>query len=134
MKTPRTDISKTISDRTLKGGNMDELSREVAAYLLKERRVNELDSLMRDVQADRAEAGIVEVIASTAHPLDSATKTDIAKQIQAVYPNAKQIIVTEAHDPSIIGGVRLSLANQQLDLSVEAKLNKFKQLTATGKD
>lgn len=134
MKTPRTDISKTISDRTLKGGSVDELSREVAAYLLKERRVNELDSLMRDVQADRAEAGIVEVIASSAHVLDSGTKADIAKQIKAIYPNAKQIIVTEAHDSDIIGGVRLSLANQQLDLSVEAKLNKFKQLTATGKD
>lgn len=134
MKTPRTDISKTISDRTLKGGSLDELSREVAAYLLKERRVNELDSLMRDVQADRAEAGIVEVIASSAHVLDAGTKTDIAKQIKAIYPNAKQIIVTEAHDSDIIGGVRLSLANQQLDLSVEAKLNKFKQLTATGKD
>ena len=134
MKTPRTDISKTISDRTLKGGSLDELSREVAAYLLKERRVNELDSLMRDVQADRAEAGIVEVIASSAHALDAGTKADIAKQIKAIYPSAKQIIVTEAHDSGIIGGVRLSLANQQLDLSVEAKLNKFKQLTATGKD
>jgi F0F1-type ATP synthase delta subunit len=34
----------------------------------------------------------------------------------------------------VIGGVRLSLANQQLDLSVESKLNKFKQLTAAGKE
>ncbi len=134
MKTPRTDISKTIADRTLKGEDTAKLSHEVAAYLLKQRRVNELDSVMRDVQAERAEAGYVEVIASSAHDLDAATKADIAKQIKALYPTASQIIVTEAHDPDIIGGVRLSLANQQLDLSVEAKLNKFKQLTATGKD
>jgi F0F1-type ATP synthase delta subunit len=40
--------------------------------------------------------------------------------------------VTEVLDPEVLGGVRLSLANQQLDLSVEAKLNKFKQLTLTG--
>ena len=134
MKTPRTDISNTISSRTLKGEDPVKLGREVAAYLLKERRVNELDSIMRDVQADRAEAGIVEVIASSAHRLDQPTKDDIARQIKSIYPNAKQVIVTESHDPEVIGGVRLSLANQQLDLSVEAKLNKFKQLTATGKD
>lgn len=134
MKTPRTDISKTIADRTLKGDDTQDLSREVAAYLLKERRVNELDSVMRDIQADRAEAGFVEVIASSAHALDANTKSDIARQIKAYYPDAKEIIVTELHDPKIIGGVRLSLANQQLDLSVSAKLNKFKQLTANGKD
>lgn len=134
MKTPRTDISSTISSRTLKGEDPVKLGREVAAYLLKERRVNELDSIMRDVQADRAEAGIVEVIASSAHKLDQPTKNDIARKIKSIYPNAKQVIVTESHDPEVIGGVRLSLANQQLDLSVEAKLNKFKQLTATGKD
>lgn len=134
MKTSRTTISKTIADRTLKDVDTKQLSQEVAAYLLKERRVNELDSVLRDVQADRAEAGYVEVIASSAHSLDAKTRADITKLVKAIYPSAKQIIVSEVHDPSVIGGVRLSLANQQLDLSVEAKLNKFKQLTATGKD
>jgi len=42
--------------------------------------------------------------------------------------------VTEVADPAIIGGVQIALADQQLDLSVEAKLNKFKQLTSAGKD
>jgi F0F1-type ATP synthase delta subunit len=130
MKTPRTRIAHTIADKTLKGGSTKRLSREIAAYLLAERRVSELDSVLRDVQADWAEAGHVEVIATSAHPLTASVKVDITKQIKALYPAAKRIIVTEAHDAEIIGGVRLSLANQQLDLSVEAKLNKFKQLTA----
>jgi hypothetical protein len=30
--------------------------------------------------------------------------------------------------------VRLRMANRQLDLSVEHKLNRFKQLTGAGKD
>ncbi len=108
------------------------LSREVAAYLLTEGRTAELDSIVRDVQADWAEAGIVEVIASSAHPLTASIKADIKAQMRGLYPKAKQIIVTEAHDPDVIGGVRLNMAGQQLDLSVQAKLNKFKQLTATG--
>ena|SRR5665213_653718 len=134
MKVPRTKLAQAIADRTLKTGASKGLSREVAAYLLSERRVNELDSVLRDVQADWAAAGFVEVIASSAHPLTAAAKADITRQVKRLYPAAKRIIVTEVHDPAIIGGVRLNVANRQLDLSVEAKLNMFKQLTTTGKD
>ena len=134
MKTPRTRISNIISDRTLRSGITKNLSREIAAYLLRERRVAELDSVMRDVQSNWAAAGQVEVIAASAHPLTAVVKADITKQAKALYPNAKKIIVTEVTDPAALGGVRLTMANQQLDLSVEAKLNKFKQLTAVGKE
>jgi F0F1-type ATP synthase delta subunit len=134
MKTPRNRIATVIAERTLNKGASKDLSAEVAAYLLAERRVSELDSILRDVQADWAIAGYVEVIATSAHQLTAEVKADITKQVSRLYPNAKQIIVTEARDPEVIGGVRLELANQQLDLSVEAKLNKFKQLTTQGKD
>ncbi len=133
MKTPRTRIARIIADRTMKSGvSSKRLAQEIAAYLLSERRVNELDSVLRDVQADWAEAGFVEVVARSAHNLTSANKAEIAKRIKQLYPDAKRIIVTEVYDPEVIGGVRLNLANQQLDLSVEAKLNKFKQLTSAG--
>ena len=134
MKQPRTKIAKTIADKTIKTGSTKEYSQQIAAYLLSERRVSDLSSIMRDVQQDWADVGCVEVLASSAHPLSSQTKADIAEQIKIVEPTAKKIIVTEVHDPEIIGGVQLSLANQQLDMSVEAKLNKFKQLTTSGKD
>jgi F0F1-type ATP synthase delta subunit len=134
MKTPRTRIAGTIANQTLKKGVSKKYAKEVAAYLLEEGRVSELDSVLRDVQADWAEAGYVEVLAASAHELTAAIRADIQKQVKRLYPAAKQIIVTEVHDPEVIGGVRLSLANRQLDLSVEAKLNKFKQLTTLGKD
>lgn len=134
MKQARSKIAGTIANRTLKQGSSKKLSREIAAYLMSEGRVSELDSVMRDVQSDWAAAGIVEVTAASAHPLTAAVKATITRQVKSIYPNAKQIIITESHDPEVIGGVRLSLPNQQLDLSVEAKLNKFKQLTTAGKD
>lgn len=133
MKTPRTKIASTIAARTLKSGASSDLAKEIAAYLLAEGRVDELESILRDVQIDWAEDGYVEVLASTAHPLTTDVQAKITEQVKALYPSARQIVVTEVLDPEVIGGVRLSLANQQLDLSVEAKLNKFKQLTA-GKD
>lgn len=132
MKAPRTRISQVIADKTLKSGVSKRLSREIAAYLLSERRTGQLESIVRDVQGDWAQAGYVEVIASSAHPLTAGVRSDIRRQIKALYPEAKTIIVNEEHDPEVIGGVRLSLADQQLDLSVQAKLNKFKQLTTAG--
>jgi len=133
MKQSRTKIAQKIADQTITGSSKD-FSKQIAAYLLAERRVNDLDSILRDVQQDWANAGHVEVIASSAHAITPQIKADISKEIQRLYPDAKEVIVTAVLDPEIIGGVQLSLANQQLDMSVEAKLNKFKQLTTAGKD
>lgn len=133
MKARRTRIAQVVADRTLKSGISRRLSRDVAAYLLSEGRTGELESIVRDVQADWADAGIVEVVASSAYPLTAAVKTDIRRKVAKLYPGAKRIVVTGRHDPEVIGGVRLDFADRQLDLSVEAKLNRFKQLTtATG--
>jgi F0F1-type ATP synthase delta subunit len=131
-KQSRTKLAHLIAGRTLKDGVSKDLSTEIAAYLLSERRVSELDSVLRDVQLDWATAGQVEVIASSAHPLTLAVKVDITKQVKQVYPAAKQVIVTEVHNPEVLAGVRLDLPNRQLDLSAQAKLNTFKQLTTVG--
>jgi F-type H+-transporting ATPase subunit delta len=134
MKTPRTRIANLVAQRSLKSGVNKPLSREVAAYLMEENRTDELYSILRDVQEFWAEAGQLEVIATTARPLTAAAKTDIQKKIKTLHPNAKNIIISEVIDPELVGGVRLNLPGQQLDYSVEAKLNKFKQLSISGKD
>lgn len=134
MKQPRTKIARTIADTTLSSGVSKDFNKQVAAYLLAEHRVGDLDSILRDVQQDWANKGYVEVLAASAHELTAEIKADIVSEIQRHYPATKKVVVTEVHDPGVIGGVQLSLANQQLDLSVEAKLNKFKQLTTAGKD
>ena len=134
MRTPRSDIASTIAAHTYYDGNSKEYARQIAAMLLVEGRVAELDSLLRDIQADWALHGYVEVLAHSAHPLTPTTKAEIAERIKPVFPKAKKVVVTEVIDPSIIGGVKIRLAHQQLDLSVEAKLNKFKQLTGAGKE
>lgn len=130
MKTSRTKIAGVIAGRTASTKNTKKLSREIAAYLIDNRRVNDLNSILRDVQEDRAKTGIVEVSATSAHPINSAIKADITKQIKQLYPHAQQVIISEYHDLAVIGGVRLELANQQLDLSIISSLNKFRQLTA----
>ena len=134
MKAPRHQISSTVATKTYQDGVSKEYAREVAAYLLETGRTRELESVLRDVVADWAERGYVEVIARSAHPLDAAVKADIRARVQNLYPAAEKVVVTEVADPSVIGGVQIQIANERLDLSVEAKLNKFKQLTTAGKE
>ncbi len=131
MKTPRRKIAALLAERSLAAGaDAGKLSREIAAYLLQTGRTGELSSLLRDVQQLRAEHGVVEVMAATAHDLSAGARKDIEAFVMQLYPDAKQIIISEVRDEDVIGGVRLELANQQLDLSVRGKLNRFKQLTA----
>jgi F0F1-type ATP synthase delta subunit len=131
-KISRLKIAAAVADKLDLTKNEKQLSREIAAYLLSVRRTGELDSLLRDVMQIRADRGVVEVTAVTAFPLTTAVRADIEKNIRTHFPSAKTIIVSETHDDTVVGGVRLELANQQLDLSVRAKLNRFKQLTGTG--
>jgi F0F1-type ATP synthase delta subunit len=68
------------------------------------------------------------------HPLSEEVKRDIAHRVRPLFPAADKVVVTVIIDPAVIGGVQIQLADRQLDLSVEAKLNIFKQLTGAGKD
>lgn len=134
MKASRTRLAQLVADQTLEKGASSRFTREIAAYLLSEGRVDELDSLLRDVQGDWAKAGHVEVTASSAHPLTAAIRGDIQREVKKVYPAAKRIVINEVADPSVVGGVRLNMPNRQLDLSIRAKLNSFKQAVTAGKD
>lgn len=133
MNSQRHHLAATIAERTLHVSDTDELAREVAAYLLHENKVAELDSLMRDVIAYRAEHGVVEAVALSAHDLDHTDLEDIEQLLQEEYPSAKQFTVDQVKVPELIGGVKIELPGEQLDLTVRAKVNTFKRLT-TGKD
>lgn len=134
MKLGRSKLAQIIADKSLdKNMSSAELSQEVAAYLLTEGRVSELDSLMRDVMDCRAAAGIVEVEARSAHELSASERTQIESIVREQFPTAKTVQIVHVVDAHVLGGVILSFAHEQLDMSVRAKINRFKQLTtATG--
>lgn len=130
MKTPRSQIAPVLADLTLQSGvDARQLSHKVAAYLLDENRTGELDSLLRDVVAYRADEGIVEVTVVAAHDLPDSVKQDIEKLVREQFKNVKQVIINQRIDVSVVGGVRLELVDRQLDMTIRNKLNRFKELT-----
>jgi F0F1-type ATP synthase delta subunit len=131
MKVSRLKIARVISNETLKQFDSKKLAKEIAAYLLSEDRIDELDSVIRDVVAYRAEAGLVEANVSSAHDLDALLKKEVSQLVRTIKPQAKQVVINVEKSPSLIGGIKMNLANEQLDLSIRAKLNQFKQATLT---
>jgi F0F1-type ATP synthase delta subunit len=132
MKQPRHHLAQAIADKTLhlSGVEMKTLAKEIAAYLLQEGQVSDLEPLMRDVIAARAEKGLVEAEATSAHELSKADRDDIEEILKVHYPNASQLKVDYKIDPGVVGGVKLSMPNQQLDESVRTQISKFKYLTS----
>lgn len=131
MKTPRSQVASLLARRSLEAGaQAPRLAGEIAAYLLAEKRTGELDSLLRDMIARRAELGVVEVTAVSAHKLTAAVLADIRAQVKQRYPNATKIIIHERIDREVVGGVRLELIGRQLDQTIQNKLDYFKQLTS----
>ncbi len=130
MKVPRHILAEAIAKRTLNVNDVRELSRQIAAYLLVENRTSELDSILRDIMQYRADHGVLEAEVVTAHEVQNHVLTEVKQLLQAAYPNAKDVHVSQRLDSSVIGGLRVDMANEQLDMTVAAKLATFKRLTA----
>lgn len=133
MKLSRSKLASVLSDQLPKSSDSKQFASEIAAYLLAEGRTRELDSLLRDMQQHLADTGRLEVTAVSAFPMSAKNIADATSHLKDVFPSAKQVIVSQRIDPDVIGGMRLELANQQLDVSVRSRLNKFIQLTTAEK-
>lgn len=130
----RPEIAAVIAKRTLDVHDTHALQLAVAGFLLEQNKVDQLDSIMRDVLAYRAEHGYVEVTIVSAYPVDAAVKQDVLVAVKQEFPGAKSYVVNEKIDESVVGGLRIEFAGEELDLTVKAKLNVFKRLTAARKD
>lgn len=129
MKVPRHILAQAIAQHTLKVRDEHRLAQEIAAYLLMERRTAELKSILRDIMQYRLEHGVLEAEVVTAHDVEKRVLDEVKNVLKKSYPHVKTIHVAKRQDPSVVGGVRIDMANEQLDLTVAAKLATFKRIT-----
>lgn len=134
MEVSRRHLAEFIGEKTLHIKDGKKLAREIAAYLLDTKDTDELESLIRDIMEYRAQHGIVEAVAVSAHDLNDKTVRELEKILVQEHPKAKSVHIITRHDPSVVGGVRLEMANEQLDLTVREKIDTFKRLTAEIKE
>ncbi len=129
---PRSDLATILGERTLHVEDVRTLAGAIAAYLLEERRTHDLESLIRDIMQYRIDHGIVEVDVVSAHELPEHIIADVKDILKRDYPHAKETEIDTDIKPEVIGGVRIELPNEQLDMTVKAKLDTFKRLSNGG--
>lgn len=124
-------IADVLAKRSLRSSKDTDLAREIAAYLLETGRTGELNPLARDLVSARARLGTVELTIVSAHTMDEAARAAIRTLASSLYPKAEHIVLNERIEPDLIGGARVEFPDQQLDMSIRAKLNRFKALTSS---
>jgi F0F1-type ATP synthase delta subunit len=126
----RPQLAEVIGERTLHVDDEVRLKQAIASYLLEEDRTDDIESLMRDVLKYRTEHGYIEATVVSAFPLSVSSKADVIATLKSEFPGAKGYVLNQRVDETVIGGIRLEMANEELDLTVRAKLNTLKRLTA----
>lgn len=129
MKISRVELAEIIAEKTMKV-DAHKLAQEVAAFLLQQRASAELDAIMRDVQQIRFDHGIIEGTLECAHEPTPALIDDAKSLLKDLFPAGKSYFLHTTVNASLLGGARIVLPGQQLDLSLRRKVTTLKQLTA----
>lgn len=112
-----------------KSGSEKEIATKIASYLIDERRTRDLNAIFRLVELRRYEkSGKLEAEVMSAHEVSEIIKDEITSKF-----DAKHVLIDMSYSPNLIGGVRVRALDKQLDLSVEAKLNRLKNLTVNAR-
>ncbi|GAC1391796.1 MAG: hypothetical protein NVSMB46_05610 [Candidatus Saccharimonadales bacterium] len=130
MKVSSRHLAAIIGEKTVAVRDTTQLTKEIASYLLQEKRTADVDSIMRDVMQYRFDHGIIEVTLVSANPLSHADVADASKLVHAEHPKGKTFIINQRIDPRVVGGIRIEYANEQLDLTVQSRISTFKRITS----
>ena len=99
---------------------------QLAALIFEQRIHNQTDELLEAIQTEYQRVhGIVEATATSVFPLTAQLKKQV-ESIVAEKTNAKKVILHEQLDPRVLGGVKITASEMELDLTLQAKLAKLK--------
>lgn len=125
----RKELAKALISVMAQSKDSAKLAKAIALYLSEHRQTKELDGLMRNISDLRAKSGTIEAIVTSAFLLTPALKRDIRSLITK-QRGAKEVILVETIDPSVLGGIRIETGEHQLDVTVQQKLNRLKRAIA----
>ena len=115
-------LAKYAIDQLEAGSDLSDVSQKLASFLLQERRTRDATQLFRAIDRELDERGSTQVVITSAHEISEDVKAQLADML-----GAKNPVYDEVIDKSVIGGVKAVAGESQVDLTVRAKLNKFKQ-------
>ena len=111
------------------GKSMSDVVNSLAAYVIEERRMGDLNAIVRDIERRLLQdKGRLYIHVTSAHELSDDMIASI-KTTFAAQTDAKEIIIEHTINPDVVGGVRCETAEQRLDLTVRRQLQRLKGIT-----
>ncbi len=122
MKISPTQYAKVLVTLSEGGGDPSHIAASFLTFVRKRRGTRKLSEILRAAERIADEmAGRVSLLAETAVGTDDATKKDITKKAEVLFPG-KTVSLRHAVRPALLGGVRLSSEDEVIDGSVQARL------------
>lgn len=121
-------MTKTISRRKIAAHIADQLIEndssvieQLAAYLVDHKQTRATEVLIRDIESELADRGVVLATVESAHPLSAAMKTSI-KEVVTKSRKGARVILREIVSPDLLGGVRITTPGEELDATLRHRL------------
>lgn len=121
----RRKIAERVATRIAGGEKLDDITKELGAFLIDQRRTKEADLIVRDVETLLLDKGIALVTAIAARELSADTKQSIESIVKDAHSTVRSVYIREVIDESVIAGVRIELPDQIIDATVRAKLDRL---------
>ncbi|XP_020285573.1 ATP synthase subunit O, mitochondrial [Pseudomyrmex gracilis] len=86
-------------------------------------KINQIINLYKLIMAANRGEVVCEVV--TARPLDADTKSKLESALKGFLKKGQNILLTTKVDPSIIGGMLVSIGDKYVDMSVASKIKKY---------
>ena len=121
----RRRIATYITDGLVGGTHKATLLEQLAAHLIETRRTNELGLIVRDIEYQLAEKGHLSATITSAYDLTAETKKAIESFVKDK-TKATNVSLTTMIDPSVLGGVKISLPGREINQTVAHQLTVLK--------
>jgi len=126
-KLPRRMLARYAVDQLLKNKPSKQIAKEIAAVAAEAGQVLDPEFLLGDIawELERRKELVVGKV-SSAHELSPDLRAELSSQLKNS-TGAKEVLLEETTDRSLIGGLRVETANRVWDNTVSRKLSQLRE-------
>ncbi|CAG0886488.1 unnamed protein product [Cyprideis torosa] len=126
------NLKKLGVESVMKKKKASSLTANFMGLIVENGRANKINSMLESFfRLMSAHRGELECEIVTAKALDDATRKELEKVLQSFAKKDQKLLVTTKVDPSIIGGMIVSVGDRYVDMSIGSKMKKFTEILKT---
>jgi F-type H+-transporting ATPase subunit delta len=122
----RRKIASFIAERLVDDGSQTVVIKQLAAFLIDNRRTKEIQLIVRDIEFELQNRGVILAEVTTAIALTEATRKEIERLV-GQHSDPGRIQLRQFIDPAVIGGVRVDIPGKRLDATIARRLAIFRE-------